>query len=87
MVVDAALRIQTAIEAKKFGIAKWWGILAIAIVVAIIGALLLFMPFKTVSVITRLMGLCLGFDGILNLIVIRTTVQTIRSEKDIIDID
>ena len=87
MVVDAALRIQTAIEAKKFGIAKWWGILAIAIVVAIIGALLLFIPFKTVSVITRLMGLCLGFDGILNLIVIRTTVQTIRSEKDIIDID
>ena len=62
-------------------------ILAIAIVVAIVGALLLFMPFKTVSAITRLMGLCLCFDGILNLIVIRTTVQTIRREKDIIDID
>ena len=31
MLVDAALKIQTAIDAKKFGISKWWLILMMAI--------------------------------------------------------
>lgn len=87
MVVDAALRIQTAIEARKFGIVTWWVILVMAIIVAVIGVLLLFVPFKTVTMITRVMGVCLCFDGIMNLIVVRNTVQTIRRKDDIIDID
>lgn len=89
MIVDAAMRIQTSIEAKKFGISKWWVILVVAIIVAIIGVLLLFIPFKTAAVITRVVGLCLCFDGIMNLVVVQSTVQKIKREndKDIIDID
>ena len=87
MIADAALRIQTSISAKRFGITNWWVILIIAIIVAVVGVMLLFVPFKTVAVITRLVGLCLCFDGIMNLVVVQSTVHTIKREKDIIDID
>ncbi len=39
MLVDAALKIQTAIDAKKFGISKWWLILMMAIMVAFCGSI------------------------------------------------
>lgn len=87
MIADAALRIQTSISAKRFGITNWWVILIIAIIVAVVGVMLLFVPLKTVAVITRLVGLCLCFDGIMNLVVVQSTVHTIKREKDIIDID
>ena len=60
--------------------------MATAVAVAVIGVLLLFVPFKTVALITRIVGLSLCFDGILNLIVVRSTVGTIKREEDIIDI-
>lgn len=86
MIVDATLRMQTALDSRKFGISRWWAIMATAVAVAVIGVLLLFVPFKTVALITRIVGLSLCFDGILNLIVVRSTVGTIKREEDIIDI-
>lgn len=86
MLVDATLKIQTAIDAKKFGISKWWLILMTAIMVAFIGALLLLAPFETGSVLVRILGLSICFDGIMNLIVVLSTVRSIRhSREEIID--
>lgn len=88
MLIDAALKIQTAIDAKKFGISSWWLILTIAIVVAVIGALLLFAPFETGSVLVRIIGLSICIDGIMNLIVVHNTVRSIRrGQEEIIDIE
>jgi len=87
MLVDATLKIQTSIDAKKFGIEKWWLILLIALLVAVIGIILLFIPFDTAVLVTRLVGLSLWFDGVLNLIVVQSTVRTIkRGRQDVIDV-
>lgn len=88
MLVDAALKIQTAIEAKRFGISNWIWILITAILAGVIGALLLFSPMKTTGVIVRMVGLGICLDGVLNLVVVINTVKTIKNaEKDIIDIN
>lgn len=88
MLVDATLKIQTAIDAKKFGISKWWLILMVAIMVAFVGALLLLAPFETGSVLVRVLGLSICIDGIMNLIVVMSTVRSIRrSLEDIVDIE
>ena len=88
MLVDAALKIQTAIDAKKFGISKWWLILMMAIMVAFVGALLLLAPFETGSVLVRVLGLSICIDGIMNLIVVMSTVRSIRRGRgDVIDIE
>ena len=88
MLVDAALKIQTAIDAKKFGISKWWLILMMAVMVAFVGALLLLAPFETGSILVRVLGLSICIDGIMNLIVVMSTVRSIRrGREDVIDIE
>ena len=88
MLVDAALKIQTAIDAKKFGISQWWLILMMAIMVAFVGALLLLAPFETGSILVRVLGLSICIDGIMNLIVVMSTVRSIRrGREDVIDIE
>ena len=88
MLVDAALKIQTAIDAKKFGISKWWLILMMAIMVAFVVALLLLAPFETGSILVRVLGLSICIDGIMNLIVVMSTVRSIRrGREDVIDIE
>lgn len=88
MLVDATFKIQTSFDAKRFGITRWWLILATAVAVAAVGILLLFAPLETTSVFVRLLGLSICFDGIMNLIVVCNTVRTIRhTEKEIREIE
>ena len=46
--------------------------------VTFVGILLFATPFETAGMIVRLIGLNLSLDGILNLFVVRNTVETIR---------
>lgn len=86
LLVDAALKIQTAIEAKRFGIERWKWILFTAIVAGVIGALLLFNPFKATNIIVRMVGLGICLDGLMNLVVVINTVRTVKSSSiEIID--
>ncbi|MDD5936317.1 MAG: DUF308 domain-containing protein [Clostridiales bacterium] len=78
ILVDAALKIQTAVDAKRFGIERWWIILIISLVVTVVGILLIVMPWKTTELVTRLIGINLCFDGFLNLWVVQKTVKIIR---------
>lgn len=88
LLIDAALKMQTAFESKKFGFQNWWVTLLIAIIVCILGILLFAMPFQTSGVITRLIGINLILDGALNLFVVQSTVRTMkREEEDVIDIE
>ena len=74
--------------AQKFGISKWWLILMMAIMVAFVGALLLLAPFETGSILVRVLGLSICIDGIMNLIVVMSTVRSIRrGREDVIDIE
>lgn len=81
ILVDAALKIQTSIDAKRFGLEKWWIILSIALLVAIVGILLITIPFKVTSAMVRGIGIVLCLDGILNLLVVQNTVRIIRRYK------
>ena len=78
MVVDALLRIQTTFDAKKIGIERWWILFMISAIAAVTGILLLVMPFKTTKMIIRLIGLNLCIDGILNLVIVQSTVKTFK---------
>ena len=87
LLIDAALKMQTAFESKKFGFRNWWVTLLIAIIVCILGISLFAMPFQTSGVITRLIGINLILDGALNLFVVQSTVRTIKREEDEMIID
>lgn len=78
MLVEATLKIQTAFDSKRFGIEKWWLILIFAVLVAVVGIFLILLPYETTGIMVRLIGLNFILDGILNLIVVLSTVRTIR---------
>ena len=81
MLADALLRIQTAIDAKKFGIGKWWILLFISLTAAVIGVLLLIMPFKGAKILVKLVGLNICINGVLNFVIVQSTVKTKERNK------
>ena len=88
VLADALLKVQVAIEAKAFGISKWWLILAVAILTGVVGFLLVLRPSESAQVLMVLLGLSLIAEGLLNLITILTAVKIIRRQRpEIIDTD
>lgn len=88
VLADALLKVQIAIDAKAFGIAKWWLILAAAVLTGGFGFLLVLRPSESAQVVMVLLGLSLIAEGLLNLITILTAVKIIRRQRpEIIDTD
>lgn len=75
VIINALFTLQTAVEARSFGIRKWWLLLLGAIVSALLGVLLIINPFEGAAMITTLMGVAILFDGIQNLLVAAITVH------------
>lgn len=73
--IDGVFKIQTALDAKRFGLNKWWLILILAIAVGLAGLILLLRPIEATKWVMRLIGINLMLDGILNLWVVLYTVK------------
>ena len=78
ILADGLLKIQIAIDAKKFGLNRWVGILIPALFACVAGLLLMLRPFESAEVITVLLGFSLLIEGILNLAVSIFAVKIIR---------
>ena len=86
VLADALLKVQIAIDAKAFGIAKWWLILAAAILTGIFGFLLVLRPSESARIMMVLLGLTLITEGVLNFVTILTAVKIMRHQRpEIID--
>lgn len=84
---DALLKVQIAIDARLFGIRKWWLILAVAAVTGILGFVLILRPAEGARAVMTLLGVSLLFEGLLNLVTILTAVTVLRAREDtIIDV-
>lgn len=77
VVVDGLFKIQTAFDAKKFGMNKWFTILVAAILVDVVGVLTLFDPFGVLNPSSLMVLISVAFilNGALN---IWTTAYTVR---------
>lgn len=83
MLMEALLKIQTAIDAKRIGMKSWWLILAIGFITAVIGGLLVAAPLRGTQLIIRVIGLTIFAYGIMNLYVVQNTVNTFRRDYPI----
>lgn len=81
ILADGLFKIQIAMDAKPFGIRKWWLILVAAILTGIFGLLLIIRPGESLQVLTVLLGVSLIWDGILNLSTMLTAVKIIRNQR------
>ena len=77
VLADALFKIRTTLEAKRFGIEKWWLLLIVAIVTAAFGGALVFY-FGTQLV--TLLGVTLVAEGVLSLSTALALVKIIRHQ-------
>ena len=78
ILADGLLKIQTAIDARRFGLRTWWLILVMAIVAGTAGMLLMLRPSQSAQVLTGLMGISLLAEGLLSLCVALCAVKVMK---------
>ena len=80
VLADGLLKVQVAIDAKLFGVDKWWLILAAAVITGIAGFFLMTDPLWSASVIAVLLGLSLIAEGAMNLITVLVAVKIVKNQ-------
>ena len=75
---DGLLKIQTSLDARRFGLRTWWLILSVAILAGAAGMVLVLRPSQSAQVLTVLMGVSLLAEGILSLCVALCAVKVIQ---------
>ena len=78
VIIDALISIQNAIEAYRFGIGKWYFLLAGGIITLALGVCALIKPLSATMLVTRFGGAALLVDGVQNIIVAILTVKRER---------
>lgn len=77
ILADGLLKIQISMDARQFGVEKWWLVLVLAILSAVAGCLLIFRPSDASRAIMILSGIALLIEGGMNLGVALCTVKII----------
>ncbi|MCD8014267.1 MAG: DUF308 domain-containing protein [Lachnospiraceae bacterium] len=75
ILMDALLRIQMSLDAKKFGLHLWWRILLVAILTGVFGMILVIDPYNGEGMTMTLTGTAVLLEGVLNLCVAVYTVK------------
>lgn len=81
ILADGLFKIQMSMDAKQFGINKWWLVFAIAIVTGLIGLALVFKPVEGSLILIRLLGVALMAEGIMSVVTVLTSVKIIKNQK------
>lgn len=88
MIADGLFKGKTALEAKRFGIRRWWLTMLLAALAALAGLLVLLSPVLLLRAVNVLLGLSLLVEGVLNLSVAISMVKIIDHQRpDAIDVD
>ena len=81
IIADGLFKVQTSLDARRFGLNTWWLILSLAIIAGAIGAVLIFYPSESVRALTWVLGLSLLVEGVLNLCVALCAIKIIEHHR------
>ena len=73
--VTGTLQVQSSIDAKRFGMPRWWLLLLGAILTMVLGVLLVVAPFEGTLAIVCVLGATLIVEGIENLFILLYMVR------------
>ena len=83
VLVDSVFNLQTALDAKHFGLKKWWVMLLCALLCAGLGLVLVILPFRTAEILVRVTGAALAVNSGENIL---TEGYTVKSKKRVVPI-
>ena len=82
IMADGLFKVQTAFDAKRFGVRSWWLILTLGVIAGGIGIVAAFHPAQSARVLTVLLGISMLAEGALNLSVALCALKVVRRYKD-----
>lgn len=81
ILADGLFKLQSSLDARRFGMRIWGLLLALAICAGVIGTLLLLHSSQSARVLMVLMGIGVLFEGILNLYFALFAVKILRHDQ------
>lgn len=78
VVFDSVVRIQNALELRRYGLPSWKGIFGMGLISVVLGLVVLFNPFATVQALVMGIGVILIVEGALNLMSMGYTTMMIK---------
>lgn len=84
ILADGLFKLQSSLDARRFGLNVWGALLALAICAGVIGTFLLLHPSQSAKAMMVLMGVGLLFEGLLNLYFALFAVKLHRDEPEVI---
>ena len=88
ILADGVFKIQIALDARGFGIRRWWLILIAAVAAGGFGLLLILKPDAGMATAMVLLGVALVLDALLTFAAMLLLVKIIRHQRpDIIDVE
>lgn len=82
VLTDGLFKLQTALDARRFGLSDWWLIAVTAVISAAFGLFLVTDPFAGAAALMMMTGFTFLAEGILNLCVALCAVKIIQNEKE-----
>lgn len=87
IITEGLFRVQTSLDARRFGLESWWLILALAVVTGGVGTALILWPVTGSGALVRLLGASLLAEGMLDLCVALVAVKIIAHQRsDMVEI-
>ena len=83
VIVDCVFKLQTAFDARRFGLRGWWAILLGALLAGLCGVLLILNPFAGSRILFTFLGVSLMADGLLNICITANTVKVVDKKNHI----
>lgn len=90
ILADGLFKIRIALEAKQFGIERWWLTIVFAAAAIVLGVVLVFQSAQGAAFLTALLGGALLAEGLLSLYVVVTMVKIVDHQypdKVIVEMD
>ncbi len=81
IIADGLFKVQTAMDARRFGLERWWLIFLVALAAVGMGVALALHPAKGVETLVTLLGVSLLAEGALNLCVALCAVKIIAHQR------
>ena len=78
---DGLFKLQSALDARRFGLKSWPLILTLAVGAGVVGALLMLRPMQSARALTVLLGIGMMLEGVLNLCVALFGIKIIRHQR------
>ena len=81
IVADGLFKLQTAVDARRFGLETWWLIFTLAVITGAAGIALAVHPSESALTLTCLTGMALSAEGLMNLCVALCAVKIVHHQR------